>query len=78
MSLREDGFGIEPEIAAQAVRLGLRLYEVGVSYSGHTYAEGKNHVARRPPRAACYCAGLSFSGRTRRTRIWKPDAMGEP
>jgi glycosyltransferase involved in cell wall biosynthesis len=41
MRLRENGFGIEPEFAAQAARLGLRVYEVGVSYSGRTYAEGK-------------------------------------
>jgi glycosyltransferase involved in cell wall biosynthesis len=41
MTLSEDGFGIEPELAAQASRLGLRLYEVGVSYDGRTYAEGK-------------------------------------
>jgi glycosyltransferase involved in cell wall biosynthesis len=41
MTLRESAFGIEPEFAAQAARLGLRLYEVGVSYSGRTYAEGK-------------------------------------
>lgn len=41
MRLREAGFGIEPEFAAQASRLGLRLYEVGVSYRGRTYAEGK-------------------------------------
>jgi len=41
MRLRENGFGIEPELAAQAARLGLRVYEVGVSYSGRTYAEGK-------------------------------------
>ena len=41
MHLRENGFGIEPELAAQAAHLGLRIYEVGVSYSGRTYAEGK-------------------------------------
>ena len=41
MQLRESGFGIEPEFAAQAARMGLRVYEVGVSYSGRTYAEGK-------------------------------------
>jgi len=41
MRLRESAFGIEPELAAQAARLGLRVYEVGVSYSGRTYAEGK-------------------------------------
>lgn len=51
MRLREDGFGIEPEFAAQASRLGLRLYEVGVSYSGRTYAEGKKITWRDGLRA---------------------------
>lgn len=41
MRLRESGFGIEPEFAAQAARMGLPVYEVGVSYNGRTYAEGK-------------------------------------
>ena len=41
MRLRESSFGIEPELAAQAARLGMRVYEVGVSYNGRTYAEGK-------------------------------------
>ena len=41
MRLRESSFGIEPELVAQAARLGLRVYEVGVSYNGRTYAEGK-------------------------------------
>jgi glycosyltransferase involved in cell wall biosynthesis len=39
--LAENGFGIEPELAAKASRHGLRIYEVGVSYAGRTYAEGK-------------------------------------
>lgn len=51
MRLREDGFGIEPEFAAQASRLELRLYEVGVSYSGRTYAEGKKITWRDGLRA---------------------------
>jgi len=51
MTLREDGFGIEPEFAAQAARLGLRLYEVGVSYNGRTYAEGKKITWRDGLRA---------------------------
>jgi len=41
MRLSENSFGIEPELVAQAARLGLRVYEVGISYSGRTYAEGK-------------------------------------
>jgi glycosyltransferase involved in cell wall biosynthesis len=41
IDLREDRFGFEPEITAKVARLGCRIYEVPVSYSGRTYAEGK-------------------------------------
>jgi len=39
--LVEDRFGFEPEITAKIARLGCRIYEVGISYYGRTYAEGK-------------------------------------
>jgi glycosyltransferase involved in cell wall biosynthesis len=42
LRLREAGFGIEPEITAKVARIPrIRIYEVGISYSGRTYAEGK-------------------------------------
>jgi glycosyltransferase involved in cell wall biosynthesis len=41
IDLKEDRFGFEPEITAKVARLGCRIYEVPVSYSGRTYAEGK-------------------------------------
>jgi glycosyltransferase involved in cell wall biosynthesis len=41
ITIEEDRFGIEPELTAKVARLGVRLYEVPVSYSGRTYAEGK-------------------------------------
>ncbi len=41
ISLREDGFGFEPEITARLAKARCRIYEVGVSYSGRTYEEGK-------------------------------------
>jgi glycosyltransferase involved in cell wall biosynthesis len=41
IELEEDRFGFEPEITAKVAKLGVRIYEVGVSYSGRTYAEGK-------------------------------------
>lgn len=41
LELRENRFGIEPEITAKVARLGARIYEVGISYSGRTYEEGK-------------------------------------
>ncbi len=41
ITIEEDRFGIEPELTAKVASLGVRLYEVPVSYSGRTYAEGK-------------------------------------
>ena len=41
IELEEDRFGIEPEITAKVAGGGWRIYEVGISYSGRTYAEGK-------------------------------------
>ena len=40
-TLEENRFGIEPEITAKIARGNWRVYEVGISYSGRTYAEGK-------------------------------------
>ena len=43
ISIKEKRFGFEPEITAKVakVRPRLRIYEVGISYSGRTYEEGK-------------------------------------
>jgi glycosyltransferase involved in cell wall biosynthesis len=41
LNLRENGFGFEPEVTAKLARTHCRIYEVGVSYSGRTYIEGK-------------------------------------
>ena len=41
IQIEEDRFGVEPEITAKLARMGCRIYEVGISYSGRTYAEGK-------------------------------------
>jgi glycosyltransferase involved in cell wall biosynthesis len=41
ITIEEDRFGFEPEITAKVARLGCRIYEVGVSYAGRTYSEGK-------------------------------------
>jgi len=42
LELREDSFGIEPEITGRICRAKLRIYEMPVSYYGRTYDEGKN------------------------------------
>ena len=41
IDFREERFGFEPEVTAKVARMGCRIYEVGISYSGRTYAEGK-------------------------------------
>jgi glycosyltransferase involved in cell wall biosynthesis len=41
ISLEENRFGFEPEITAKVAKLGVPIYEVGISYYGRTYAEGK-------------------------------------
>ena len=39
--IEEDRFGFEPEITVKIAKRGLRVYEVGISYFGRTYEEGK-------------------------------------
>jgi len=41
ITIEEDRFGFEPEITAKISKLQCRIYEVGISYAGRTYAEGK-------------------------------------
>jgi glycosyltransferase involved in cell wall biosynthesis len=41
ITLEEDRFGFEPEFTAKIARLKVRIYEVGISYSGRTYQERK-------------------------------------
>jgi len=41
IEVEENRFGFEPEITAKVAKMGVRIYEVAVSYHGRTYAEGK-------------------------------------
>ncbi len=41
ITIEEDRFGFEPEVTAKVAKLGVVIYEVGISYYGRTYAEGK-------------------------------------
>jgi glycosyltransferase involved in cell wall biosynthesis len=52
--LEEDRFGFEPEITARVARKKVRVYEVGVSYFGRSYAEGKK-IGWRDGFRALYC-----------------------
>jgi len=53
--LRENRFGFEPEVTAKISRIpGIRIYEVGVSYYGRTYDEGKK-ISWKDGFRAIYC-----------------------
>ena len=41
IEIEEDRFGVEPEVVAKVARMRVRIYEMGISYHGRTYAEGK-------------------------------------
>ena len=41
IDIKENSFGFEPEVTAKVSKMNLRIYEVGISYYGRTYSEGK-------------------------------------
>lgn len=71
LPLRASRFGFEPELTAKLAQAGARIYEIPITYSGRTYAEGKKigwrdgiaafwHILRYnllPPRAPQYRPG---------------------
>lgn len=54
IQIEENRFGFEPEITAKVAKLDCRIYEVGISYYGRTYAEGKK-IGWRDGVRAIYC-----------------------
>jgi hypothetical protein len=54
VDLRQNRFGFEPEITAKIAALGVRVYEVPVSYHGRTYEEGKK-IGWRDAVQAMWC-----------------------
>lgn len=54
VEIEEDRFGFEPEIVAKIAQMRLRIFEMGVSYFGRTYEEGKKITAKDGVRAL-YC-----------------------
>jgi len=55
IDLRENRFGFEPEVTAKISRVeGIRIYEVGISYYGRTYLEGKK-ISMKDGFRALYC-----------------------
>jgi len=64
IDIEEDRFGFEPEITAKVAAGGWRIYEVGISYAGRTYAEGKKIGWRDGVRALASIVRYSPVGRT--------------
>ncbi len=56
IEIKESRFGFEPEVTAKVAKARVRIYEVGISYNGRTYAEGKKIGWRDGVRALwCIC-----------------------
>jgi glycosyltransferase involved in cell wall biosynthesis len=66
ITIEENRFGFEPEITAKIARTGARIFEVGISYNGRTYDEGKK-IGWRDGLRAVYCI-VKYSSRST-TRI---------
>lgn len=56
ISLEEDRFGFEPEVTTKVARLGVRIYEIPISYRGRTYAQGKK-IGLKDAFRSLYCIG---------------------
>jgi glycosyltransferase involved in cell wall biosynthesis len=54
IKIEENRFGFEPEVTAKISKMNLRIYEVGISYSGRTYGEGKK-IGWKDGFRAIYC-----------------------
>jgi glycosyltransferase involved in cell wall biosynthesis len=54
ITIQEKRFGFEPEITAKVAKMGCRIYEVGISYYGRTYKEGKK-IGWKDGIRAIYC-----------------------
>jgi glycosyltransferase involved in cell wall biosynthesis len=54
IDIQESRFGVEPELVAKVAQMRVRIFEMGVSYSGRTYEEGKK-IGYRDGFRALYC-----------------------
>lgn len=70
ITIEEDRFGVEPELTAKVAALQCRIYEVGISYHGRSYAEGKKVGWRDGFEAFAALAKYTIRGRglARRSR----------
>jgi glycosyltransferase involved in cell wall biosynthesis len=67
IAIEENRFGFEPEITVKVARRKLRIYEVGISYSGRTYEEGKK-IGWKDGVRALYCL-LKYSLKNEKAEV---------
>ena len=72
IDIEEARFGVEPELTAKVARGGWRIYEVGISYSGRTYAQGKKIGWRDGVHALWVIVRYSSVGTPIRSLLAKP------
>jgi glycosyltransferase involved in cell wall biosynthesis len=78
LTVEERAFGVEPELTAKVALGGWRVYEVGISYAGRTYAEGKK-ITWRDGWAAIVCIiRYGLIHRVTRRRALRRGARPEP
>ena len=77
IDLREDRFGFEPEITAKVARARCRIYEVGISYDGRTYEEGKKITWRDGIRAFYAIIRYNFFARKPASVFSNENSVGE-
>ena len=78
ITLEEDRFGFEPEVTAKIAALrSCRIYEVGISYAGRTYAEGKK-IGWRDGVRAVWCIWKYRSRRSGATKAVEPGKVKRP
>ncbi len=82
ITIEEDRFGVEPELTSKVAAMGVRVYEIGISYHGRSYADGKKIGWRDGMRAFVSIIKHSTSARlAERRRRRRPsefdDADGE-
>jgi glycosyltransferase involved in cell wall biosynthesis len=80
LDLKQDRFGFEPEVTAKIAHRGLRIYEVGISYNGRGYEEGKK-IGWRDAVQALFCIvryGIESRMTARRRRSALRPGRGGP
>ena len=71
LELREDDFGIEPEITGQVCKRKLRIYDLPIAYYGRTYAEGKKISWRDGAKALRVLLRVRLTAQSGTRRAWQ-------